>query len=95
MLGHVTSNSTAGDFVSTSSSQEIAEGFAGKNGFVYEIQTSRGIDVNQTLGAQSPFPEQLEHAIPGGILPSEIVGAYPMKGGVPTGEFIPNPNFVK
>lgn len=60
---------------------------------MYEIETSNYIDVNGTLGAKSPFPEQMEFSIPGGINPSQIKGAWVMKKGVPTGEFIPNPGF--
>ena len=37
---HTTSNRTAGNFISTSSSDDIALGFAGKNGYVYEIRTT-------------------------------------------------------
>ncbi|WP_214482933.1 enterotoxin A family protein [Bacillus sp. SM2101] len=90
---HLLSNTTAGNFVSTSSSKNIAESFAGKNGYVYEIKTSNFIDVNNILGSRSPFPEQLEHSFPGGIMPNEIIGAYVKKNGVLTGEFIPNPFF--
>ena len=35
---HVTSNSTAGDFISATSEKEIANQFEGKNGYVYEIE---------------------------------------------------------
>ena len=90
---HVTSNTTAGDFVSSTSEKAIAEQFAGKNGYVYEIETSNYIDVNQALGAKAPFPEQMEFSIPGGIKPSQVKGAYVMKKGVPTGEYIPNSGF--
>lgn len=87
---HLTSNTTAGNFVSTSSSKDIADGFARKNGYVYEIYTSNYIDVNKKFGSHVPFQEQLEHSIPGGIKPHEIVGAHVKKKGVLTGEFIPN-----
>jgi RHS repeat-associated protein len=90
---HVTSNTTAGNFISTTSEKGIAQQFAGKNGYVYEIETSNYIDVNSTLGARSPFPEQMEFSIPGGVDPSQIKGAWVMKNGVPTGEYIPNPGF--
>ena len=74
--------------------KNIAEGFAGKNGFVYEIDTSNYINVNESLGASSPFPEQVEFSIPGGVSPSEIKGAWVMEGGKLTGEFIPNPAYT-
>jgi len=90
---HVTSNTTAGDFISTTSEKGIAEQFAGKNGYVYEIETSNYIDVNKTLGAKSPFPEQMEFSVPGGVSSSQIKGAWVIKGGKLTGEFIPNPGF--
>ena len=90
---HITSNATAGNFVSTSSSEEIANGFAGKNGYVYEIETSNYIDVNKTLGTKSPYPEQMEFSIPGGVSPEQITGAWVMKNGVRTGKFIPNPGY--
>jgi RHS repeat-associated protein len=93
LLAHCSSNTAGSHFVSTSSSKDIAEGFAGKNGYVYVIDTDRGIDANKALGDKSPFPEQLEHSVPGGVKPEEIKGAYKMKGGKMTDEFIPNPNY--
>jgi RHS repeat-associated protein len=90
---HVTSNSTAGNFISTTSDKGIATQFAGKNGYVYEIETSNYIEVNKTLGAKSPFPEQLEFSVPGSVQPYEIKGAYVLKNGVLTGEYIPNHGF--
>jgi RHS repeat-associated protein len=93
LLHHASANQADSGFIATSTQREIAEGFAGKNGYVYEITTSKGVDVNQTLGPASPFPEQREVAIPRHVPPEDIKGAYPMKGGKPTGEFIPNPNY--
>ncbi len=90
---HVTSNTTAGNFISTSSSEKIADDFAGKNGYVYEIETSSYVDVNEILGSKSPYPEQMEFAIPGGVSSEQIKGAWVMRNGVRTGEFIPNPQF--
>lgn len=92
-LLHTKSNSTAGNFVSTSSSKNIASQFAGKNGYVYEIRTKNYIDINATYGAKTYFPEQMEFSIPGGIKPNEIVGAYKKQGGKIVGDFISNPNF--
>ena len=81
-----------GDFVSTSQSKDIALEFAGSNGYVYEIRSGRGLDSRRLLQDGHPFPEQLEITIPGGIDPSEVVGAHVVRGGKLTGEFIPNPN---
>ena len=83
-LLHTKSNTTAGNFVSTSGDKTIVTEFAGKNGYV---------DINSTYGAGAYFPEQMEFSIPGGIKPSEIVGAYKKQGGKIIGDFIPNPNF--
>lgn len=93
LLAHVSSNTTAGNFVSTSKKRDIAEAFAGKNGYVYKIQTDRGIDVNKVLGEKSPYPEQSEISIPGSIRSSEIVGAWKVREGKITEDFISNPNF--
>jgi RHS repeat-associated protein len=93
LLRHTSGNQSDTGYISTSQDKGIAEGFAGKNGYVYEIETNKGINANETLGAASPFPEQKEVSVPRQIPPSDIKGAYPMKGGKPTGEFIPNPNF--
>jgi len=92
-LLHTKSNTTAGNFVSTSSDKAIATEFAGKNGYVYELQTDNYVDINSTYGAGAYFPEQMEFSIPGGIKSSEIVGAYKKQGGEIVGDFIPNPNF--
>jgi hypothetical protein len=90
---HVAANLKDSNFVATSIRPAIAKGFAGKNGYVYVIRTKNGIDVNATLGAKSPFPEQFEVAIPGGVANSEVMGAFPMKNGEIAGPFVPNPNY--
>lgn len=59
-----------------------------------EIEKYHAGDVNSVLGSRSPFPEQMECIIPGGINSSQIKGAWVIKKGVPTGEFIPNPKFI-
>lgn len=92
-LLHTKSNATAGNFVSTSGDMSIATDFGGKNGYVYVIQTDNYVDINAIYGAGAYFPEQMEFSIPGGIKPSEIVGAYKKQGGKIVGDFIPNPNF--
>lgn len=90
---HTKSNTTAGNFVSTSGDIVIATEFAGKNGYVYVIRTNNYVDINSTYGAGAYFPEQMEFSIPGGIKPYEIVGAYKKQGRKIIGDFIPNPNF--
>ena len=92
-LLHTKSNNTVGNFVSTSSNKAIATEFAGKNGYVYVIQTDNYVDINGTYGLGAYFPEQMEFSIPGGIKPSEIVGAYKKQAGKIIGDFIPNPNY--
>lgn len=96
LLNHIESNTTRGDFVSTTRDPSIADAFSSKNGYVYEIRSKKGIDVNATLGgdADTFFPEQVEVSIPGGILPSDIKGAYP-KGKVSPENFILNPNYTE
>ena len=92
-LLHTSSNATAGNFVSTSGSIDIANEFAGKNGYVYVIETDNYIDINSTYGDLAYYPEQMEFTIPGGINASEVVGAYQKTGGVLSDVFIPNPNY--
>lgn len=92
-LLHTKSNATVGNFISTSSNQSIASDFAGKNGYVYVIETNKYVDINSTYGTDAYFPEQMEFSVPGGITPSEIVGAYKKQGGVIVGDLISNPNF--
>jgi len=100
LVRHVQTNGANSIYVSTSRSQDIAFGFAGRNGYVYVIRTNRGIDVNayiELLRRTQPdiyyFPEQQEVAIPGGVFSSEIVGAYPKHRDQYTGEYIQNPNY--
>ena len=93
IMAHTRSNTSPGDFVSTSSDINIAKDFAGKNGYVYEIKTKNYIDVNKQLGNNALYPEQKEFSVPGGIKAEEIKGVYIKKKGVFTGEYINNPNF--
>ena len=58
-------------FISTSKSADIAAGF-GDN--IYVVRPRGGIDVNQVLGSRSPFPSELEIAVPWRINPSDIRG---------------------
>lgn len=87
---HASANSPNTGFIPTSQTQEIATGFAGKNGYTYIIRDNgTGLNVNKTLGIDSPFPEQLEVAFPHAISSEDIVGAISKKDGT----FIPNPNY--
>jgi hypothetical protein len=72
-------------YVATSTSAEVAADF-GPN--VYEVRAPGGIDVNATLGPQSPFPNELEIAFPRHIDTSNIVGCR-----LPSGEWMPNPRY--
>lgn len=60
-LLHTKSNTTAGDFISTTDKFEVArDGFAGKNGYVYVIETNNydnSVDINATFGDKVYFPE--------------------------------------
>ena len=47
---HTSSNTTPGNFVSTTANQEIANQFAKRNGYVYVIDTNNYIDINKTYG---------------------------------------------
>lgn len=71
-------------YVATSTRREVAEGF-GPN--VYAIR-QRGVDVNEALGRSSPFPHEREIAMPGGVTRDCIVGCS-----LPSGRWIPNPNY--
>jgi len=65
-------------YVSMSQSPAVAELF-GPN--VYVVRPSGGINVKQTLGHFSPFPDELEIAIPNKIAPSDIRAVtLPAKG---------------
>ena len=94
-LLHTQSNTTRGNFVSTTSEQDVALGFAGsgRRGYLYVIETDNYVDINATYGRQAYFPEQCEFSIPGGVPSSDIVGAYPTYDHVISGDFIPNPNY--
>jgi RHS repeat-associated protein len=91
LLEHANGASDSG-FVATTTAIGIAHDFAGKNGYIYQICTKRGVNLNLALGAKSPYPEQQEISIPGGVLPSEIMSATP-KGGFFPAATVKNPNF--
>ena len=85
LLSHALDNSPSA-FVSTSSSADVAAGFADN---VYVIRPVNGINVNEVLGRLSPYPSELEIAIPGRILPTDIRGVTLLKQGLS----ILNPNW--
>jgi RHS repeat-associated protein len=65
------SNETPSDYVSTSLSESVAERMALRQGggYIYAIDPDGlpTVDVNATLGDQSPYPDEQEIAVPGGI----------------------------
>jgi hypothetical protein len=73
LLLHVLDNSNPpSGYVSTSTSADAAYAYGP---YVYVIRTpSNAIDVNAALGHKSPYPAQLEFAIPGSIAGDEIRG---------------------
>ena len=81
-----------GNFVSTSSSFDISNEFSGKNGYMYIINTNRGIDTVKIFGDKHPFPEQKEFSIPNGVKNYEIKGVYIYKNNEIV-NYIENPNF--
>ncbi|MCW7542082.1 hypothetical protein OOT46_30260 [Aquabacterium sp. A7-Y] len=74
LLAHARGAPDSG-YVATSRSYSIAHAFAGKNGYVYTICIRNGVDVNGVLGNRSPYPEQQEIAVPGGISGSQVMWA--------------------
>ncbi|MBN6065371.1 hypothetical protein HYE66_02710, partial [Aggregatibacter actinomycetemcomitans] len=83
LLLHARDNtSPPSNFISTSTSPDVATtfatGFGTRDGFVYAVKPKNGIDVNATLGSKSPYPTELEIAVPGGISPKDILGATPV-----------------
>uniref|UniRef100_UPI0037C0612F scabin-related ADP-ribosyltransferase n=1 Tax=Aquidulcibacter sp. TaxID=2052990 RepID=UPI0037C0612F len=79
LLAHAHDNTLPpSSYVSTSKSAEVAAGFADN---VYVVRSNNGIDVNRALGPTSPFPWELEIAIPGGVQPSNVRAVtLPRKG---------------
>ena len=50
-----------------------------QKGYIYAIKVQKnGINVNQTLGAKSPHPYEMEVAVPKGIKLSDIMGYKPI-----------------
>ncbi|MYR56183.1 hypothetical protein GTY54_07935, partial [Streptomyces sp. SID625] len=57
----------------------------------YDLDVPGGIDVNATLGFASPYPDQREVLLPGGVAPHFVRGAQRMLNGRPFGPYTPNP----
>ncbi|MEA5115911.1 MAG: RHS repeat-associated core domain-containing protein [Geobacteraceae bacterium] len=94
LLGYARHNDPS-VFVGTSTSPKTAGGFAGEGGYVYTVRPgSNAVDVNASLGRMSPFPHETEIAVPGGISPSDIMGARQIGSVGLTGPFIKNPNYI-
>jgi RHS repeat-associated protein len=84
-------------FVSTSTSPNVARDFAQTQGegYVYTINSQpNGVNVNDALGASSPYPEESEVAVPGGISSTDIMGARQVgSDGNFVGPFTRNPSY--
>ncbi|WP_274597739.1 RHS repeat-associated core domain-containing protein, partial [Erwinia amylovora] len=85
LLLHARDNrSPPSHFISTSSDIEVAQNFAARDeqkGFVYAIrQQPNAIDVNKTLGKNTPFPDEIEMAVPGSISNKDVLGVTPVNG---------------
>jgi hypothetical protein len=88
LLAHaMDSTNPPSGFTSTSMSSGVAGNFGP---WVYSVRPIGGIDVNAVLGDLSPNADELEIAIPGGVLTQDIAGAQRFGSDI----FIPNPNFV-
>jgi len=94
LLRHTESNTTAGNFVSSTLDKDIAPQFGGPNGWVFEVRSTKGIDINKTLGDDALHFGQKEVSIPDGVLAKDIKGVW-RKVGRELTEWIPNPNFVQ
>ena len=88
LLAHALDNTNPPSaFVSTSQSADVAAGFSNQ---VYVVRPTGGINVNGALGSASPFPGELEVAVPGGIAPGNVRGVTIVSDGVSH----LNPNWV-
>jgi hypothetical protein len=100
LLDYAAKNSPS-NFVGTSKFESTGKQFAKEAaqdegaGYMYVVAPNAdGIDVNQTLGAASPYPHENEIAFPGGLPSSEILGAQQIgTDGSTIGPFISNPGF--
>jgi hypothetical protein len=105
---HVNNNEDSG-YVPTSKSPAMAQLYAenAPEGTVFEIKSSRGVDINEQLGEENvTIPQLQEVAIPGPVTGSEIVGYYKVSNGSlfdangnaaigesTIGDFVSNPYF--
>ncbi len=95
-LEDYTQHNKASDYVGTSKDPDVAKDFADGDGYVYTVKPENGVDVNKELGNRSPFPNEQEVVIPGGIKPESIKGATPTnKDGSLGNSTILNPNHYK
>ena len=83
LTDHAFGYSDDSGYISTSRSKNVATEFAGPDGYVYKIKKpANGVDVNQKLGNNSPFPWERELAIPTKIPNRLILSAKGLKAGV-------------
>jgi hypothetical protein len=71
-------NNTPGPWVSTSRDPEVAADFVGdQDGWVYDVEVprDRAVDVNHALGTDSPYPQEDEIAVAGGIIGEDVISA--------------------
>jgi hypothetical protein len=78
---HAAQNPPDSGYVSTSKDYASARDFGDASGAdnVYKVSAD-GIDVNQTLGDDSPFPWENEIAVPHGIPAEDVEGAWGADG---------------
>jgi hypothetical protein len=70
LLAHAEGNpSPPSGFIATSESSQAAYSYADN---IYVVRSVRGINVNETLGSDSPNPDDLEVAVPLRIAPEDI-----------------------
>jgi complete genome; segment 11/17 len=86
-------------YISTSTSQEVAESFAKRQGsgsYIYEIDPKglHGIDINSSLGSASKYPHEAEIAVVSKIPSRNIIGARPINADGSIGKFYSNPNYI-
>lgn len=66
------------NFISTTPDMNIATEFStsygSKDGYVYYTPDNNGININETLGADSPFTREEEITLLGGIIPNDVLG---------------------
>ncbi len=86
----------ASNYVGTSKDPDVAKDFADGDGYVYTVKPENGVDVNKELGKRSPFPNEQEVVIPGGIKSENVKGATPVnEDGSLGNSTILNPNHYK